>query len=98
MARSEEVTVSGDGTFTQLTNADATKITLKNQGENVVGLYGSATGTAPTPDDADQGLVLFPGQAVVGVLVADLFPGVTGADRVFGRAQRDCKVFVSHDG
>lgn len=94
MARNAVVSLPED-THTELTNANADNVTLvNNSADEPVLLTGTADDTTPT--DLTGALVLAPGERLVNVALADLFPGITAA-RVFGYAHNPgASVFVSH--
>jgi len=83
--------VSISDTAVELTEADVTAITIVNHGPYDARIYGT-TGAAPGASDGY--IVLGPGMAIINRDLADLFPGVAGADRVW--AEGAGQVFVSH--
>ena len=79
--------------WTQLTDADVTRITFQNKGGNYILIKGTVGATAPTDDD---GSVRYnPGQGERNVLLADLFAGIA-ATRVYAYAPTSSEVMVSH--
>ncbi|MBX2835044.1 MAG: hypothetical protein KTR28_08760 [Micavibrio sp.] len=62
--------------WTQLTNADTTKVTVQNQGMAAVHLKATTGTTAPTDLGGSFRYTKNEGQA--NILLADLFPGVAG--------------------
>jgi hypothetical protein len=81
-------------TWTQLTDADVASITFQNVGSNHVVIKATTDATAPT--DFVGGFRYNPGQGERNVLLADLFPGIAGADRVWCYATDGGSVVVSH--
>lgn len=83
------------GVWTLLTDSDVDAVRVVNMGREGIWLQGTA-GTTP-PTDVDGALPLLPNQ----ILAADLtleqvFPGVTGANRVYALATAETRVSVSH--
>lgn len=82
-------------TWTQITNANATSITFQNLGDGVIVIKGTVGAVAPS--DATGGIQYLPGQGEINVTLADLFPGVSGANRIYAYAQRSTgSVSVNH--
>ena len=90
MARNERVTL-GTG-WTQLTNADATSITIQNTTGHPLEINGRNGATDPTT----SGMSVPAGEAILNKNLSDLFPGVSGANRVYARGADGQEVFVSH--
>ncbi len=91
-ARNTTLTVSGS-TWTEITDGDVSSITFQVGSQK---MWISATSGA-TPTDRDGALLYWPGQGEVNVALADLFPGVTGAVRVFASGTyRTSEIMVSH--
>lgn len=84
--------------WTQLTNADVTTITFQNRSAHDVLIAATSGAVAPTSDT--DGLLYKSGQGEINVVVADLAPGVAGANRVYampvGLVAGDAEVLVSH--
>ena len=81
----------------QLTAGDVASITLQNQSRHSwVRLFPSINAAAPAKGAAV--LMLPPGQALINESLSDLFPGVAGANRVFGQSEDGAPVpvLVSH--
>lgn len=93
MARNENLDLSPNS-MTQLTNADASKITIQNASDNFVSIY--ANSSATNPDATDGHIILPPRGLLVNESISDLFPGISGADRVFAMAAHGARLFVSH--
>ena len=83
MAKDEVVSCAA-GVMTELTDSDVTAITIAHISGPVVELF-AATAASPAPDGSGSRVLLRPGETVLNKSMADLFPGVTGADRVFAR-------------
>ena len=81
-------------TWTQLTDADITSITFQNVGGNHVVIKATTDGTAPT--NTTGGFRYNPGQGERNVALSDLFPGLTGRDRLWCYSVDGSAVVVSH--
>lgn len=94
MARHTTIDLTSD-TYTELTNADVTSITIAATGGDI---WLFPTTTAGSPGLDNVGAILLPrGQALINEALADLFPGVASVARVHGRAQGvAAKAYVSH--
>jgi len=93
MPRNTTVTAPA-ATWTQLTDADVASLTFQNVGSNYMLVKGTTTAVAPT--DTDGSLRYNPGQGEKSVFVIDLFPGLSGADRVWAYAPDGTIAAVSH--
>ena len=82
--------------WTQLTDANVSAITFQNLGSFPIHVTGTV-GTTPPAADA-SGLVYAGGQGEANRALADMFPGVSGANRVWARSTTSGtqQVFVSH--
>jgi hypothetical protein len=83
-------------TWTQLTNADAEAIRVQNECSFDIIL--KATVGAIAPSSVTGGIRLKGGQTITAAdLIADLFPGVSGANRVYAWCDNgEGRVSVSH--
>ena len=82
-------------TWTQLTNADVSAIRVQNLNGYPIKIMGTVGAVAPTSDAG--ALVLAAGQAIAADLtLAQLFPGVSGANRVYAFSDAPALVSVSH--
>ena len=82
------------GTWTQLTDADITAITFQNIGGYHVLIKATTDATAPT---SPSGAIRYnPGQGERNANMSDLFPGITGADRLWAFCDQPASIFVSH--
>ncbi len=81
--------------WTELTNGNAVSVTIQNlMANNYVRLV-ATTGSAPTSADGEKRLP--GGQMFVNETLADLWPGVSGATRVFAMPEGiDGMVSISH--
>ena len=80
---------------TELTQSDATTITIKNCSTS--NIYITPTVGAVPPLSTANALELKPDEAFDSVTIAQFFSGVPGANRIYAVAdQQNCKVFVSH--
>ena len=93
MAQNTTTTISAS-TWTQLTDADVARITFQNVGSNYILI--KATVGASTPTNNSGSVRYNPGQGEKNVLLADLFPGLTGANRVYAWATDNTPIVVSH--
>lgn len=93
MAQNTTVNLSA-ATWTQLTNADTARITFQNiSGTHVIV---KATVGASAPTNLTGGIRYNPGQGERNALLSDLFPGLTGGNRVYAYSQEGASVMVSH--
>lgn len=91
MARTDTLTVPQS--WTQLTNADATDVTVQVKSGSV---YLVATVGATPPADFDNA-VLFEVGPVEKFSLADLAPGTASATRIYAHAASPlCSVYISH--
>ena len=91
-ARNTTLTIPGSA-WTEITDSDVTNITFQLGSQQ---MWISATSGA-TPTDRDGALLYGPRQGEVNVALADLFPGVTGAVRVFAYSTyQTSEIMVSH--
>ena len=83
-------------TWVQLTDADSTAITFINTGGSTMLVKATTDGTAPT--SIDGSIPYGPGQGEKApVTIAELFPGITGADRLWAWGRDDTTTaMVSH--
>ena len=93
MAQNTTITLTPNA-WTQLTDADVTRITFQNTGGQFILVKGATDATAPT--DQTGAIRYNPGQGQVNAFLTDLFPGLTGADRVFAYSDSAVGVMVSH--
>lgn len=93
MARQATVDVA-KGTWTQLTAADVAAITFQNIGSSYVLISGTNGATAP--GSTDGALRYNPGQGEMNTSVADMFPGVSGVNRIWAYCVGTSQVSVSH--
>ena len=81
-------------TWTQITDANVTSITFQNISGNFVRVKGTVGATAPT--HLAGALRYNPGQGERNVLLADLFPGISGVNRLYVFADSGAQVVVSN--
>lgn len=93
MARQATIDVVKEA-WTQLTAADVSVITFQNIGSNYVLISG--TNGAVAPGSIDGALRYNPGQGEMGASVAEMFPGVSGANRIWAYCDNASQVVVSH--
>jgi hypothetical protein len=82
------------GAWTQLTDADVSAITFQNIGGHFILVKATTDDTAPT--DTTAAIRYNPGQGERNVTLSDLFPGLSGRDRVWAYSDSNTSVFVSH--
>lgn len=94
MPRNQTVTINARQ-WTELTGGDATAIRVQSLTGNTVKIL-ATSGTTPPTDDG--GAIELADQDVIGAnyTLADLWPGVAGARRVWGWCQYRANVSVSH--
>ena len=94
MARNDNVTIPAT-TWTQLTNANATAIRVQSVSGTEIMLQATNGTTAPT---TLLGVIVLPGGDVLAadLPIAQLWPGVTGANRVWAFSSPASVVSVSH--
>jgi hypothetical protein len=91
--RKDTVNVAAE-TWTQITNADVTELTFQNVSDQTIRVTATAGATAPTT--LNGALRYAPMMGEVKMVLADYFPGVSGANRVWVYADSGVSVFVSH--
>lgn len=78
-----------------LTDANVTEATFQVIGSGAIYVIGT-NGTTP-PSASALGLLYRPGEGEAKRLLADMFPGVSGANRLWAKsASTNSQVFVSH--
>ena len=94
MARNDNVAIPAI-TWTQLTNANATAIRVQSVSGSEMTLQATNGVTAPT---TQVGAIVLAGVAVLAadLTIAQLWPGVTGANRVWAFATAASVASVSH--
>lgn len=93
MALNDTITLTASG-WTQLTNANVTAITFQNTGSYHILVKGTVGATPPT--NGDGAIRYNPGQGEKNANLSDLFPGVSGANRVYAYSVEAINVMVSH--
>lgn len=97
MPRNTTLTVTKD--WSEVTDADVTNITLSNRGSDEIEFMATVGAVAPSNGSNPQGILLERGTAIINRALTDLFPGVSGANRVYARTAPGgdiSQVFVSH--
>jgi len=80
--------------WVELTTANATFVTFQNIGNQTVYLKGTVGATAPINDN---GSLEFPQAAqAVSYALADMFPGISGVNRLWAYANAETYVTISH--
>lgn len=82
------------GVWTLLTNAAVTGLTFQNVGGYDVLILGTAGAFEPV--STDGAISYGPGEGEMAAALADLFPGVAGADRLYAYAPAGGRVMISH--
>lgn len=93
MARHEEIAVPAN-TWTQITSDDVTEISFQNKSRSGT-MYVQATSGEVAPTDV-YGYEYGSLQGEYLLSLAEAFPGVTDAARVWVYCEQDSEVFVSH--
>ncbi len=95
MARNETIKLD-EGVWTQFTNSDATKVRLQVQSTFPIRIKATIGAVAPTDDSGSIELVPGPVMPATYTL-EELFPGVVGANRLWGICHYDsATVSTSH--
>lgn len=99
MARNDTITLLPRA-WTQLTNSDTTAVSFQVLGTNPVLLAGTVGAVAPAtaPGGAESARLFYPGDHIPGtVFLADFWPGLVGANRLWAWVEGDGgRVAVSH--
>ncbi|MDV7144463.1 hypothetical protein R3X27_17435 [Tropicimonas sp. TH_r6] len=94
MARNEHISLTA-GKWTQLTNSDVTEICVQNLSGSIVTLQATTDEIEPTSDGG--GKRLMPNAILAADITLDqLWPGVSGAARVWAFCQFGSSLSVSH--
>jgi hypothetical protein len=94
MARNDTIAVAR-GIWTQLTNANATAIRVQNLDNTPLMLLATSDSTMPTNDGG--AIILHSKETLAAdMTLAQLWPGVTGAARVWAKSSQAANVSVSH--
>lgn len=94
MARNDNVACAANA-WTQLTNSDIAAIRVQNYGGETLALKATVGATPPANTTGAVGLA--PGEVLAADLtLADLFPGVVGANRLYAYAYSATVASVSH--
>ena len=94
MARNDNVTCAANA-WTQLTNGDVTALRVQNRGTQALALMATVGATPPSTTAGAIGLD--PGEiSAADLTLAELFPGVSGANRVYAYAYVASVASVSH--
>ena len=78
----------------ELTTADVTTVTFQNIGNYTVYVKGTAGATAPI--DTGGVLEMPPASIAITYALADIFPGITGVNRLWAYADTETYVTISH--
>lgn len=97
----QNTTASAQYTWTQLTDADASTVTVQNLGPDDIEIM--ATTSESTPASTVKGIRIPAGYAVIGKALSTLFPGLSTPVRLYARLQdvdmpnQNAEIFFSHD-
>ena len=81
-------------TWTQLTDANISTVTFQNISGSFVLIKGTVGAVAPT--NREGAIRYNPGQGERNVLLSDLFPGLSGVNRLYAFSQDGASVVISH--
>ena len=91
----QNTTIPIEAAWELLTNANDTEITFQNNGNRPIYVIGT-NGDTPAPT-ADFGVLYKPGEGELKAALGELFPGVSGVNRLWAkRVKLNSSVFVSH--
>lgn len=91
----QNTTLQVGTSWMQLTDANVTEITFQNVGWSAIYVLGTVGASAPGAEA--KGLLYRPGEGEGNKALADLFPGLSGVNRVYVKsASTATEVFVSH--
>ena len=93
MAQNTTVNIPA-ATWTQITDGNVTAMTFQNISGNFVLVKGTVGATAPTT--LPGSLRYNPGQGERNVALADLFPGISGVNRLYVFADSGAQMVVSN--
>lgn len=93
MAQNTTYNLAAD-TWTLLTDADVTVVTFQNTSQSDVWIKATTDTTAPT--NMQGALKYHPSMGEAARSLADLFPGLSGRDRLWAYSDEAASVFVSH--
>lgn len=80
--------------WTQLTDANITSVTFQNISTRFIFVKGTVGATAPT--DLAGAIRYNPGQGERNIALSDLFPGVSGVNRLYAYSPDGAAVVISH--
>lgn len=93
MAQNTTITLTAQ-TWTLLTDSDISAVTFQNDSRSAVYIKATTDTSAPTTTD---GAILYAGgQGERNVSMEDLFPGLSGADRLWAYAPSGGRMMISH--
>ena len=93
MPQNTDIAVAASA-WTMITDADVTSVTFQNKTSGAI--YVKATTDTTEPANRDGAIVYNSGAGERNVSMSDLFPGLSGADRLWVWASAKGEVFVSH--
>lgn len=93
MAQNTDLNIAANA-WAMITDSDVSQITFQNKGGTHIMVKATTDTTAPTTFDGS--IRYNPGQGERNTLLSDIWPGLTGRDRVWVYAYGPVTVFVSH--
>lgn len=93
MAQNTTINVAANA-WTQLTDGNVTTITFQNIADNHIRVKATVGASAPT--NLTGAIRYNPGQGERNVALSDLFPGVSGANRLYAWSETGASVVVSN--
>lgn len=81
--------------WTQISDADIAALTFQNVGANHI-LISATVGVGSPPTNTNGAIRYNPGQGERNVALSDLFPGISGRNRVWAWAEDATPVMVSN--
>jgi len=82
-------------TWTQITNANATSISFQNVSAGYTVSIKGTVGATP-PSNFEGAIQYPPGQRETNIALSNLFPGVSGANRIYVWCSNEAQVSVNH--
>ena len=82
-------------TWTQITNANATSISFQNVSAGYTVFIKGTVGATP-PSNFEGAIQYAPMQRETNIALSNLFPGVSGANRIYAWCSNEAQVSVNH--
>lgn len=93
MAQNTTINIAA-ATWVLLTDANVTSVTFQNISTNFVRIKGTVGATPPS--DLTGAIRYNPGQGERNVALSDLFPGLSGVNRLYAYSMDGSAVVISH--